>query len=199
MKATLLVADGQDIERMGLCWCAEQSGAFDRVVPVVKPGELSEWVGRFPDCLLVCAPSAKFGFSEGLLCELRRKFDRLRIVTIGETGPKDAPSFDGWLSHQDSAAHVIALLRKVARAQIRKSDVIGSASHDSLGPGPLSPAEREVFTLMARGCSTREIAESLHRSEHTVSTHRKHILAKLNLPNTTALIRWAYEKGWARP
>lgn len=43
----------------------------------------------------------------------------------------------------------------------------------------LSPREAEIFALMGDGLTTRQIAERLHLSEHTVHTHRKRLALKL--------------------
>lgn len=54
----------------------------------------------------------------------------------------------------------------------------------------LSPRETEIFQLIGRGLSTKEIATAAFISPHTVQTHRKNIAAKLNL-RATALNRFA--------
>jgi DNA-binding NarL/FixJ family response regulator len=46
---------------------------------------------------------------------------------------------------------------------------------------PLSPREREVLELIARGYSNRQIARDLVIGEQTVKTHVRSILAKLGL------------------
>ena len=46
---------------------------------------------------------------------------------------------------------------------------------------PLSPREREVLELIARGHSNRQIARDLVIGEQTVKTHVRSILAKLGL------------------
>lgn len=45
----------------------------------------------------------------------------------------------------------------------------------------LTPREREVMSLLPRGCSNQRIAEQLGIKEGTVKTHIEHILAKLRL------------------
>jgi DNA-binding CsgD family transcriptional regulator len=55
-----------------------------------------------------------------------------------------------------------------------------SALEETLG---LTPREAEVLTLVARGCTNREIAEELVISEKTASVHVSHILRKLGAPN----------------
>jgi DNA-binding NarL/FixJ family response regulator len=46
---------------------------------------------------------------------------------------------------------------------------------------PLSPREREVLRLIARGHSNRQIARDLQIGEQTVKTHVSSILTKLGL------------------
>ncbi|MCB0060639.1 MAG: response regulator [Caldilineaceae bacterium] len=55
----------------------------------------------------------------------------------------------------------------------------------------LSNREREVLQLVVDGKSNTEIAEALYLSETTVRTHRSRILHKLDLNDTTALIKFA--------
>ena len=59
----------------------------------------------------------------------------------------------------------------------------------------LTPREREVVALIARGCSNREIAEALMLSERTITTHISSIFAKLGFTARTQVAAWAVEKG----
>lgn len=52
----------------------------------------------------------------------------------------------------------------------------------------LSERELEITSLVCKGLTSKEIAEQLNISLHTVETHRKNILKKLNLKKTTALV-----------
>lgn len=63
----------------------------------------------------------------------------------------------------------------------------------------LSPREREVFELLARGASNAEIGQRLFLSENTVKTHVKAVLAGLGLPDRIQVVIWAYENGLVRP
>ena len=59
----------------------------------------------------------------------------------------------------------------------------------------ISPREQEVLHLIAFENSTKEIAKELFISEHTVITHRKNLLMKMDVKNTAGLIRRAFETG----
>lgn len=55
----------------------------------------------------------------------------------------------------------------------------------------LTPREREVFDLVARGHATKDIALSLGLSPRTVDVHRAHLAAKLGTTSTADIARLA--------
>jgi DNA-binding NarL/FixJ family response regulator len=58
----------------------------------------------------------------------------------------------------------------------------------------LSPREREVMRLIARGYTYKEIARQLSLSVKTVETHVSAVLRKLQLSSRHELTRWATER-----
>ena len=66
---------------------------------------------------------------------------------------------------------------------------------DEEAPDRLSPREREVLQLLARGQTNREIAQHLTVSSSTVKIHVEHILAKLGVSDRTQAAVRAIELG----
>lgn len=58
----------------------------------------------------------------------------------------------------------------------------------------LSPREKEILGLIAEGYTNPQIAEKIFLSSFTVDSHRKNLLAKLNVKNTASLIKLAVER-----
>jgi len=58
----------------------------------------------------------------------------------------------------------------------------------------LSPREREVMRLIARGYAYKEVAKELFISVKTVETHVSHVLRKLQLSSRHELTRWAADR-----
>ncbi len=61
----------------------------------------------------------------------------------------------------------------------------------------LTPREVEIIKLIVQGKQAKQIANELFLSMHTVDTHRRNVLTKLNLKNIADLTRFAIENKLA--
>jgi non-specific serine/threonine protein kinase len=61
-------------------------------------------------------------------------------------------------------------------------------------PDVLTPRQREVALLVARGLTNRQVAAELMLSEHTVATHVRQTLKKLGFQSRTEVAAWITEE-----
>lgn len=66
--------------------------------------------------------------------------------------------------------------------------------NEGCDPVSLSERELEIINLMAEGMNSRQIAEKLCLSVHTIYTHRKNIMKKLKLNSAGEVIRYAFDR-----
>jgi DNA-binding NarL/FixJ family response regulator len=71
--------------------------------------------------------------------------------------------------------------------------LMNGKSTDTSKPSELSDREIEVLSHIAEGLTNKEVGKILNISGRTVETHRRNILAKLDLKNTAEMIRYALE------
>ncbi len=62
----------------------------------------------------------------------------------------------------------------------------------------ISKRETEILKLVAFEYNTKEIAQQLYISAHTVISHRKNLLLKMEVKNTAGLIRRGFELGFLK-
>ncbi len=63
----------------------------------------------------------------------------------------------------------------------------------------LTPREREILILIARGYTNNEIAKMLYISPKTVDVHRTRMMNKLNLHNVAEIVRYAVRRRLVDP
>jgi DNA-binding NarL/FixJ family response regulator len=113
----------------------------------------------------------------------------------------------GYINKQELQGKVVEALRTVLRGERYLSSemtqrliaqAIGSRAAAG-GTEALTDRALQIFQLVGRGKSTREIANELNVSVHTIDSHREHIRAKLDLRTGTELIQravqWHIENG----
>lgn len=114
---------------------------------------------------------------------------------------KDSPAEDLLRAVRLIAAGEALLAPSVTRTLIEEF-----ARHDVVEPvcatdavESLTDREAEVWSLMAKGLSNSEIAESLILGETTVKTHVSRVLMKLGVRDRVQAVVAAYETGIVRP
>lgn len=105
----------------------------------------------------------------------------------------------GYILKNSSREELITAIHTVYEGGIYFSGEAGQALQEyqksSLQELPaLTSREKEILELIAQGYTNPQIAEKIFLSSFTVDSHRKNLLAKLNVKNTASLIRLAVER-----
>lgn len=110
-----------------------------------------------------------------------------------------------YLVKSSASEELIRAIRAVAHDEKYVSPTVASAVLDAFVVGPkatardprgeLSPREREVLQLLAEGMTSKEIAARLDLAVSTIETHRKQIMAKLELRSVAELTKFAIRTG----
>lgn len=104
----------------------------------------------------------------------------------------------GYMTKESASAELVAALTKIAAGGVYVSLTMAEQYAQSLNePTDLLPHQRlsdrefDVFQRVTAGQSISEIAQALCVSVKTVSTYKTRILEKMQMPNDTALVRYA--------
>jgi len=133
-------------------------------------------------------------------------YDDLKIIKeVMKLGAK------GYLTKNCAGENIIEAVEAVYLGQEYFSDAVREKIFNTFKDNPklnqnpvvenpiLSPRETEIIILIALEYSGREISEKLFISSHTVETHRKNIMKKLNIKSTIGLVKYALKNNLINP
>jgi len=129
------------------------------------------------------------------LCDAIKKVSpQSRVLLISGAGwisPETARAAGaaGFVSKDWSAADVARAVRMVGKG------MTVFAPRSEPAPADLSPREREVLSLIARGATNKEIADDLFLSPHTVKDHTSSLYRKLDVRNRAEAVQRAERLG----
>jgi two-component system, NarL family, response regulator NreC len=123
--------------------------------------------------------------------------DRRYVSAMLEAGAS------GYLLKNAASEELLSALASVTRGETYLSPAItkatGAPAMRRRTPSglerPLSTREREVLQLIAEGKSSKEIGATLGIALPTVETHRRQLMAKLNLRTIAELTKYAIREG----
>ena len=104
----------------------------------------------------------------------------------------------GYLNKDSASELLVSAIRKVVGGGMFVSQSAGELLARDMKGGSdvpphtlLSDREFQVFNMIVRGKTVTDIAAELSLSVKTVSTHKTHVLEKMNLANQSELVRYA--------
>ena len=113
---------------------------------------------------------------------------------------------NGYVTKDRAAAELVTAVRKVAGGGAYVTTTLAervvlqlNGAMDAPRHTQLSDRELDVLRRLVSGQRLTDIAEALHLSVKTVSTHKSRIQEKLQLPTMAALIRYGLDQGMDGP
>lgn len=183
MKALkLAVAEPSAILRCGIIAVLRRLPAPD--VDILEIGDIAQIAAQLtrhrPDVLVVNPASLGFCTPQQLRAQTGCDGMRCIALQLAVTDAAMLSAYDEVLSVYDS---VETLRRKIVRP-------VDEAPREERQE-PLSVREREIVVCIVKGMSNKQIAETLCISTHTVITHRRNIVAKLQIHSPAGLTIYA--------
>jgi DNA-binding NarL/FixJ family response regulator len=208
LTTRVLIADDHAIVREGLRRILAADPAF-AVAGEAKDGhEVLAAVrsGGFEVLLLDLSMPGRSGIE--LIGQVKAERPGLRVLVLSMHGEQQyavraiRAGAAGYLTKDAAPTQLVAALHKIAAGGLFITPAVAEAlaiglqtPSEALPHKRLSDREHEVFLLLAAGQSVTAIAERLHLSVKTVSTHKTHVHEKLGLGSLAELVRYAVTHG----
>lgn len=210
----LLVVDDQQLLRQGLCSLLALSDKVEVVGQANDGAQALQWLQSNANNVDVMLLDIRMPRMTGIELLNALKQDNTLLPTIMLTTFDDHESLigalsagaKGYLLKDVSLETLVDGIEAVYKGNSLIQPAITNTLINSLqgmkvlpdGPTPVEPLsakEKEILRLMASGCSNKEIAEALFKSEGTVKNQVSTILAKLDARDRTRAVLRAVELG----
>lgn len=130
-------------------------------------------------------------WKEAKILVLTSYLDNEKIYPVIKAGAK------GYMLKTSSAAEILNAIKKVDRGELAiETEVDKKMRTYQNNPAPhdnLTPRERDILSLLAKGYDNQTIADELFISLKTVKTHVSNVLAKLEVDDRTQAVVYAFQ------
>jgi two-component system, NarL family, response regulator LiaR len=208
-KIRVLVADDHAVVRQGLRTFLELQEDIEVVADVADGRQALAAVAEHdPDVVLMDLVLPEVDGVEAIR-RIASERPRIRVIALtsflddDKVFPAVRAGAAGYLLKDVEPAELVKAIRTVHAGEgllhpavaARLMEEVASSGGREV-PDSLTPREREVVGLIARGLSNKRIALELGISEKTVKTHVSSILGKLGLTDRTQVALYAVREGW---
>ncbi len=206
----IALADDHAIVREGLKHILVRVPDFEVVGEAADGHEVLRLVREVPLDLLVLDLSMPGRSGMELIKLVHAEKPRIRILVLSMHHEVQYAvraiklGASGYLTKESAPGELEQALRKIAAggayvsAEVAQALALGAMPDAERPPHQtLSTREFEVFQRLVAGASVTDIAQHLHLSVKTVSTHKSNLMAKLGVGNASELVRYAIRHGLA--
>jgi len=211
-KIKLLVVDDHAIVREGICALLELSPETVVLGEAANGKEALEMVKKLnPDLVLM---DIVMPVMDGLEAtrSICKDFPRVKVLVLTQYDDREhvfqiiEAGAVGFIDKTTVSSELVRGIRAVHRGESFLSPQVARYLVDDFRHeyperrkrdpySQLTDREREIFKLLADGCTIREIADLLVLSPKTVEGHKTRLMAKLELRNRVELVKYAMRKG----
>jgi DNA-binding NarL/FixJ family response regulator len=207
-----IIADNQPLSVAGLeSFLADKQGI--RVVGKVKRAEeLADMVEKFQPALLIVDYNMPGYIGLDDIRNAMASSVRTNVLILSSDNNKSSIldvlqlGVKGYITKECSLEEVAMAVQSTSKGEKffchKILDIIMEKhfkAEPESEPSVLTTRETEILKLIANGKSTQAIADALFLSPHTVQTHRKSIIKKLNIKSPTEFVIYAMDLGLLKP
>lgn len=207
-KTRIILCDDHAIFRKGLRATLESEQSIEIVAEAENGLECLDFIAKFdPNVVFLDINMPEM---DGIDClkVIREKFPETKVIALTQYDEKRFVKqmlkfgANGYILKSTSRKEMLTAINRVVSGKVylaeeAENHVLGLQSEDQpnkLFP-QLSEREKEIIKLLCNELSTKQIADQIHLSTHTVESHRSNILKKVGVSNIAGLVRWAVNNG----
>jgi DNA-binding NarL/FixJ family response regulator len=206
-KINVLIVDDEALIREGLRSLLEKEPFVDRIFEAADADEFHAHISN--NKIHVVLLDIRLRNTTGVeLLESIRKLEP-RPKTIAVTGMEGVEliihllkgGVDGIVYKLDGYAEIRKTIKSTLSSgnyfpdKILKIIQSNAKQWDNIPTVVLTMQELDILKALARGSITKEIANELKMAEATAETYRVRLIRKVGVPNTAALLAYAYRNG----
>lgn len=205
----ILIVDKQAIVRRGLSSMLNSTGLARRIYEAESSHEAFKRVTQYPIEIVFIDINLPTRAGLEIISALRKQYPEIKILVISTfrnfyliNSILDL-GVHGYIFKDDVTCETVLEFalnsvnknRLFLSESLNKDEAYKGCSHYEQRPCVVSKAEADFIRLLSEGRGNKYISNYTGLAISSVGTYRKRLLRKFKVPNTTALIKYAYEVG----
>jgi len=211
-KARIVLADAQYLIRFAIRQLLARHDKFDVIGEADHEDQLVEMARREEPDLIIFDYNQPDDFGLTTIDRLRKNAPQSRLMVISGDDHKESmfqaleSGVQSFLTKNCDEEEIIDAINASIKGEkfyctqvidflLEKSFAKESDTDDDNTSTPLTEREVQIVQLIAKGFIAKEISSLLNLSVHTIYTHRKNIMRKLELSSFSELVLYAVKTG----
>lgn len=184
---SILIVEPSDIIVEGLRTILEEAGGFNILASLCDSTNVNERIIASQPDVLIINPTLLPQPVRPFLASLQQTRPQLSIISLiyQYVEPDLLQAFKSTIDIRENRSTIISIINESFASTCDETDMDGNENAD------LSDRELDVLVLVAKGYSSKAIADELHISIHTVNSHRKNITHKTGIKSVAGLAVYA--------